>query len=131
MQTAARVGLNPANGQTVPQVLIGAFVPNTGNVLNGMVVGTDSTYPTGFMVQQAIHPEPRFGFAYDVFGDGNTAIRGGFGITHVTRTSSNTPNTQARINPPQQFSPIYLLRHDGHAAGRDRLSESDDRVRLG
>jgi hypothetical protein len=101
-----RVGRNPVNGQVVPQALIGSFVPNTGNVLNGMVLGTDPSYPTGFMVQQPVHPEPRFGFAYDVFGNGGTAIRGSFGITHVTRTGSNTPNTQARLNPPQQFTPV-------------------------
>jgi hypothetical protein len=104
--SGVRVGLNPVTGQQVPAVLIGAFVPNTGNVINGMVVGTDPTYPTGFMHQQPIHPEPRIGLAYDVFGDGSTAIRTSFGITHVMRTSSNTPNIQARTNPPQQFSPI-------------------------
>jgi hypothetical protein len=101
-----KVGRNPVTGQLVPQVLIGSYVPNTGNILNGMVVGTDSSYPTGFMDQQPIHPEPRFGFAYDVFGDGNTAIRGSFAITHITRSSSNTPNNMARVNPPEEFNPV-------------------------
>jgi len=121
--SGARVGVNPATGQQVPQVLIGAYVPGTGSVLNGMVLGTDPNYPTGFMVQQPIHPEPRFGFAYDVFGDGNTAIRSSFAITHVTRTSSNTPNTQARINPPEEFSPItYYGTMDGLLGATGYLS---------
>jgi len=36
-----RVGRDLVTGATVPAVLIGAFVPNTGDLNNGIVVATD------------------------------------------------------------------------------------------
>jgi hypothetical protein len=44
--------------------------------------------------------EPRIGFAYDVTGDGRTAIRGGFGIFHDRIFDNLFGN--AKSNPPYQ-----------------------------
>jgi hypothetical protein len=99
-----RVGRDLATGATVPAVLIGAQVPGTGDLNNGLVLATDSTYPAGFKEQPPLLPEPRVGFAYDLRGDGRTAIRGSVGTFHNTRMSGNV-NWQATRNPPLQFNP--------------------------
>ena len=48
--------------------------------------------------------EPRLGLAYDLAGDGKTALRASFGIFHNTRVSGNV-NWQASRNPPLQLNP--------------------------
>jgi len=100
----ARVGRDPVTGATVPAVLIGALVPGTGDLNNGIVLATDGSYPAGFKDQPPLLPEPRVGFAYDVRGDGKTAVRGSVGVFHNTRMSGNV-NWQATRNPPLQLNP--------------------------
>jgi hypothetical protein len=99
-----RLALNPATGQTAPAVLIGALVPGTGDVNNGLVEDTDPNYPDGFKTGPPILVEPRIGLAYDVTGDGKTAVRASFGLFHNTRVSGNV-NWQASRNPPLQYNP--------------------------
>jgi hypothetical protein len=99
-----RQGRDLVTGAVVPAVLIGAQVPGTGNLNNGLVLATDSSYPAGFKEQPPLLPEPRVGFAYDVNGNGKTAVRGSVGMFHNTRLSGNV-NWQATRNPPLQFNP--------------------------
>jgi len=102
-----RAGIDPTTGAVVPAVLIGAIVPGSGDPVNGMVVGTDTSYPVGFKNQEKILTEPRIGFAWDVKGTGKTAVRGNIGLFHNTR-ARGTENRTAVRDPPVQFNPtIY------------------------
>ena len=51
--------------------------------------------------------QPRLGFAYDLFGDGKTAVRGGFGMFNE-RLRQNNFNFGAGTNYPNQFSSTAL-----------------------
>ncbi len=81
-----RQARNPLTGQIVNQTFIGKFVPGSGDFANGMVV-TEGTPPA--FKNNAFYPSPRAGFAWDVTGDGRTAIRGGFGM-NIDRYSDDT-----------------------------------------
>jgi len=70
-----RVAQNPLTGQTLPAVFIGRIVPGSGDATNGMVVTDERIWPGS-----GVLPAPRIGFAWDVRGDGTTAVRGGFGV---------------------------------------------------
>ncbi len=75
-----RVGVHPVTGQLYSVAQIGAIAPGVGNPYNGMVVGGEGGYPRALVKTRGLQWGPRFGFAYDVRGDGRTAIRGGFGL---------------------------------------------------
>ncbi len=102
---ANRRALNPANNELFPAVLIGAYVPGTGDPYNGMVVATDASFPRGFRNQQPIQVQPRLGFSWDIFGNGKTAVRGSVGQFAQTRISANAVWTDVARNPPISEQP--------------------------
>ena len=97
-----RVAINPLTGANSPAAYIGAIIPGTGNILNGMEQAGQSGVPRGLETYPALAIGPRFGFAYDVFGTGNTAIRGGIGLFFDQLTTGS--NEQLGSSPPNYFT---------------------------
>jgi hypothetical protein len=102
---AQRRAKNPVTGQLIPLVganagLVGAIVPGSGNPNNGLVLGIDPNTPRGYRKTRPIDIEPRFGFAWDVFGSGKSVIRFQGGIYHAPRVGGGTTGGNLVNNQP-------------------------------
>ncbi|MGB7189665.1 MAG: carboxypeptidase regulatory-like domain-containing protein [Acidobacteriaceae bacterium] len=99
-----KVAVDPTTGATYPSPYVGLFVPNTGNIANGAITTTSKGYPEGLVYGTGIQVGPRLGFSYDPWGNGKTAIRGGFGIFINPSTQIGQEGDMTH-NPPAQFTP--------------------------
>ena len=63
----------------------------------GLLYEGDAGIPQGLYNTSYLNFAPRVGFAYDVYGDGKTSLRGGFGLFYAEQ---NGMNSNGQTNPP-------------------------------
>ena len=103
MSAGKRVAIDPGTGAVAPVAYIGLYVPNSGNPADGFQLLGKNGVPLDTYSISPIYATPRIGFAYDVTGDGKTAIRGGFGI-FVNRLDGNQVYALGG-QPPYAYTP--------------------------
>ncbi|MBI3680172.1 MAG: TonB-dependent receptor [Acidobacteria bacterium] len=104
-----RVGRHPGTGQILPASLIGAIASGAGDPGNGMISHVlDPAIPGALMEDRGVHLGPRAGFAWNVFGNSKTAIRGGFGLFY-TRMSQGNVLYSYTIQTPFVQSPTVFF----------------------
>jgi hypothetical protein len=103
-----RVGRHPVTGELFPATYIGAIAPGTGVTYNGMISpALDPSVPESLMENRGVHVGPRVGIAWDVFGNGRTAVRGGFGMFY-NRMAGGIVAFPFASQPPLVETPIVF-----------------------
>jgi hypothetical protein len=102
--TANAVSINIANNVPGQAPTQGSIITGSGNPYNGMVQEGTNGLPKGGIYNRFNNFGPRLGFAYDLNGNGKTALRGGFG-TFYERYQQNIFNFGAISNPPTVYTP--------------------------
>ena len=97
-----RVVRDLVTGQTLPISAIGSIVPNSGNLLNGILQPYQGV--NKYLLQApGLLPAPRLGLTYDLTGHQNLIFRAGAGIYFDRYQGNNI--FPLLTNPPTAFTP--------------------------
>ena len=103
LSAGKRVALDPATGAVAPVAYIGLYVPGSGNPADGLQLLGLNGVPLAPYNQSPLALAPRFGFAYDLTGDGKTALRGGFGVFYNRLDGNQVYNLSGQA--PYAYTP--------------------------
>lgn len=67
---------------------------------NGMVIDGINGIPNNWSTSHQWYYAPQFGFAWDVFGNGRTSLRGGYGVTYTRIFTGQDCSYNCAVNPP-------------------------------
>ena len=123
-----KVAINPLTGKTYPFVSQGTFDPVS---YSGFPFSGVKDYIGDFWNAPPINKGPRIGFAWDVFGNGRTAVRGGFGIFYdraatVDYIGALGVGRGPLAAPPNLLAPIILNSTFSDLAGSTALLAPQD-----
>lgn len=103
-QAGYSANFNPAlfNTTTVPAVSTGGVLsgPYANNYANGIELNGQNGVPLNITNQHNFYVAPMAGFAWDVYGDGKTAIRGGFGYAYNRNGGMGAACAQGCVSYP-------------------------------
>jgi hypothetical protein len=101
-----RLAQNPRTGETLPATFIGAIVPGSGAIDNGVVRANQNGVPRGLIESRGLQLGPRFGLAYAMSPKTVFRLGGGLFYERIS-TASIGYTTNYLTNPPDvQLSQI-------------------------
>lgn len=90
---------NPANTPSVSPAGIVTPTPSY-NPVNGMIFNGENGVPLNLSNEHKYYVAPVAGFAWDVFGNGRSSLRGGFGITYNRNGGMGAACSQGCVSYP-------------------------------